>query len=145
MKNIWTVACNNSIIDQETNSLSMIETLDEINVPYEGKVSLKEIKVIPISFYIISLWFNENIRTDRRFELAVDVADPKKKIIQTFTQSCTMEKGKQRLRVVYKIKGFGFNEQGIYTLIIKLKEGSSYKKVNEIPININFIEKKKEV
>ena len=142
MKNIWTVACNNSIIDQETNSLSMIETLDEINVPYEGEMNLKEIKVITIPFYIISLWFDENTKIDRAFELIVEVTDPKKKVIQTFKQNCVIETGKQRLRVVYKIKGFGFNDQGIYTLNIKFKEGeNSYKKVNEIPININLTKK----
>lgn len=139
MKNIWSIACHNSVIDQDTNSLSIFESLECINVSYRDKIDLKEIKIIPISFQIASLWIDKNTKTDRKFDLLVEVLDWQGKSIKQFNQECVIPTKIERLRAITKISGFGVTNQGEYTLVVKYKENKKlYKIVSEIPIDIKF-------
>jgi len=140
MKNVWTVVCKNSITDSDTNSLSLLETLDEIQITYKDKIETNEVKILPISFHVVSLWFNEDIKTDRKFDLVVEVTDPSGKLLKDFKQECIIPAGKKRLRATTKIQGFGFTGQGKYLVSTKYREDkTTYKKVAETPIDISLI------
>jgi len=139
MKNIWSIACRNSVIDQDTNSLSLFESFEGINVSYKESINLKEIKIIPISFHIVSLWTDEKTEVESRFDLLVEIIDWQGKVIKKFAQECIIPVGKKKLRAITKINGFGFTDQGEYKIVVKYKDDSkSYKKVSELPIDINI-------
>jgi hypothetical protein len=142
MKNVWSVVCKNSIIDGETNSLSLLETLDEITINYKEEIDRKVVKMLPISFHIVTLWFDENYKKDRKFILSVDIIDPKGKVLNTFTQDCLMPKGSARLRATSKINGFGFTDEGKYLVVVKYKQNSNFTQVAEIPLSIQLKKKK---
>ena len=140
MRNVWAVVCKNSITDSDTNSLSLLETLDEIQITYKDKIEIKEVKILPISFHVVSLWFDENIKTDRKFDLVVEVTDPNGKLLKDFKQDCIIPNGKKRLRATTKIQGFGFTDQGKYLITTKYREDkTTYKKVAETPIDVSLI------
>ena len=140
MKNVWTVVCKNSITDSDTNSLSLLETLDEIHITYREKIETNKEKILPISFHVVSLWFDEDSKTDRKFDLAVEITDPSGKLLKDFKQECIIPIGKRRLRATTKIQGFGFTDQGKYLVTIKYREDEkTYKKVTETPIDVNLI------
>lgn len=138
MKNVWSVVCKNSIIDGETNSLSLLETLDEITVNYKEEIDWKAVKMLPISFHIVTLWFDENNKKDRKFVLSVDIIDPKGKVLNTFNQDCVIPKNSIRLRATSKINGFGFTDKGTYLVTVKYKQAGKFIQVAEIPVSVHL-------
>lgn len=138
MKNVWSVVCKNSIIDNESNSLSLLETLDEITVNYKDEIDHKALKMLPISFHVVTLWFDENDKKDRKFSLSVEIVDPKGEVLNAFEQDCVIPKGRSRLRATSKINGFGFTDEGKYLITVKFKEGKEYIQVAETPVNIHL-------
>jgi|AntAceMinimDraft_3_1070362.scaffolds.fasta_scaffold26367_1 hypothetical protein len=139
MKNVWSIACRNSVIDEDTKSLSLFESLEGINISHKKKLDLDEIKIIPISFHVVSLWVAEKTETNRKFDVLVEVLDWQKKSLKTFEQKCEIPMDKKRLRVITKIDGFGFTNEGEYKIIVKYRENNKpYKRVSEIPIDIAF-------
>lgn len=139
MKNIWSVICKNSIIDQDTNSLSLLESLDEIIISYKDPIDVNILKVAQIPFHIVSFWFDENIKKDRAFTLLIEIIDPSGKKLKDFKQDCVLPANRKRLRVVTKINGFGFTSEGIYKISVKYKENKGqYKTVSVMPVEVNF-------
>ncbi|MGE5426054.1 MAG: hypothetical protein ACM3PZ_03200 [Bacillota bacterium] len=138
MKNVWSVVCKNSIIDGETNSLSLLETLDEININYREELDRKVIKMLPISFHVVTLWFDEKANKERHFQLLVEIYDPEGKVLNSFEQECVMPKDRRRLRATSKINGFGFTDEGKYLVKVKYKEKKEYILVAETPIDITL-------
>lgn len=140
MKNIWSVICEKSVIDKDTNSISLFNSLEELSINYSGEKKLKktDVKNIPILFEIVSLWFDESIKDDRKFEIVLEVLDPNNKITNKSVQECVMEKGKKRLRTIAKLNGLGITSNGLYKIIIKYKYGKVIKIASEIPIDIEI-------
>lgn len=138
MKNIWSVVCKNSIIDKDANSLSLLETLDEITINYKEEMDWQAVKLLPISFHVVTLWFDENDKEDRKFLLSVEIIDPKGVSLNTFEQDCLIPKGNMRLRATSKINGFGFTNKGKYSVVVKYKEGENFIQAADIPVNIHL-------
>ena len=140
MKNIWSVVCEKSIIDRDTNSITLFNSLEELDINYsgEGKIKKTKIKNIPISFEIASLWFDENIKNDRKFEIVLEILDPNNKIINKSVQECVIEKGKKRLRIIAKLNGFSIVGSGLYKIIVKYKYGQTIKTASEIPLDVKI-------
>ena len=88
---------------------------------------------------MVSLWFDEKIKKDRKFDLVVGVADPAGKVLKEFKQECTIPAGNRRLRATTKIQGFGFTDGGKYLITLKYRENKmSYKMASEIPIDVSL-------
>ncbi|HNU81770.1 MAG TPA: hypothetical protein PLA05_03115 [bacterium] len=138
MQNVWSVVCKNSIIDGETNSLSLLETLDEITINYREGIDSHNVKLLPVSFHIVTLWFDENVKKDRKFILSIDIIDPKGKVLNTFNQDCVIPTGSVRLRATSKINGFSFTDEGKYLVVVKYKQTGKFIQVAEIPVSIHF-------
>ena len=139
MKNILSIACRNSVVDQDTNSLSFFEVLEGIDIVYKDGMNMNEIKVVPLSFHIVSIWVDNLVAKERKFDVLIEILDNKGASLKKFDQSCIMPKNTKRLRVISKINGFGFKDQGEYRIIVKYREiGNSFKKVSEIPLDIKI-------
>ncbi len=143
MRNIWTIVCKNSLVDRDTNSLSLLESLDQINILHQGAIEMKKIKLANFSFQVVSLWFDEDSKKERVFKVLTEIIDPKHKKLKYFEQECIFPINKKRLRVITKINGFGFTTAGVYKIRIRYKlSKKSYQKVAEIPIDLNIDKKK---
>jgi len=144
MKNVWSIACKNSLVDQDTNSLSLLETLDELNIKYKDALNLKIVKTIPLSFHIVSLWFDEDLKQERKFQLLIEIIDSQNKKLKSFEQECVFPAGKKRFRVITKINGWGFRGGGVYKIKLKYKSTKKpYQLVSVIPIDLNLVRQKK--
>ena len=140
MKNIWSVICERSVIDKDTNSISLFNSLEELSINYSGEEKLEKTKIknVPIPFEIVSLWFDENIEKDRKFEIILEILDPNNKLVNKSVQECIMEKGRKRLRTIAKLNGLSVTTSGLYNIIIKYKSGKTIKIASENPIDIEF-------
>ncbi len=141
MKNIWSVIFNRAVVDENTNSISLFDCVEEITVNFSKPedVSAPQ-KNIPINFTIISLWSDNDITKDRKFEYLLEVIDPHDKKINEFTNFPVIEKGKKRLRTIVQMNGMRITSEGEYTLVVKYKKDSEkFVIASKIPLDIKFV------
>lgn len=141
MKNIWSVIFNRAVVDENTNSMSLFDCTEEITVNFSKpeEISAPQ-KNIPINFTIISLWSDNDVSKDRKFEYLLEIIDPQDKKINEFTNFPIIEKGKKRLRTIVQMNGMGVTSEGEYTIVVKYKKDSDkFVIASKIPLDIKFV------
>jgi len=146
IKHIWTLLCRRSVIDNETNNLSLYDILEQLTIKINVKKNSEE-KIyninIPIEYEVISFWTKSPDISEFNGELKLDIVNPKGKILKFFEKPLTIPKDKRRLRSRIRISGFIADMEGIYTFRMNYRETAEdqYTKTADIPLEV-FIEKK---
>lgn len=138
MKHIWSILCLRSITDQGTNTISLIDSFEQLTVliDKDQQKGKKEIK-INMPFEIVSFITREENNTNKIGDLQIELIRPgikTKKIDSSFE----LKKGYKRIRVQTRFGGFKLGSGGIYLFRIKLKDGKQYKTVAELPLEVEF-------
>ena len=139
-KHIWSVLCKKTIIDTDTNSISLIDVFEQlqtkVNLPQNKNIKLS----IPLEYEVVNFWYKEN--TDKKEEVDVEITliDPNNKSLKSFINTITIPDNKKRVRTRLKITGLPITISGIYRFIVKIKEKNTknYKQVAELPIEIKI-------
>lgn len=141
MKHIWSVLCKRSVIDNETNLLSLFDSLEQLTVTLdENKVENKDKVNIPIEFHLVSFWLDGNISKEREFFVDTDLYDPNNKKLSTFSGKYQMKKGIKRFRSRIIVNGLPTTVGGDYLFKIKIKDKKSgkFKEVAELPLDVKI-------
>lgn len=139
MKNIWSIICEKSSIDAQTNLLSLFNCVEEIQLTIDKEKMPKSDKlVIPFSLKIISFWTIEDSSKDNLAEIKIDLMDPKGKILNEFPVTLKAKKGEKRLRSITNIQGIQITEGGRYCYKILQKKGTKFEVASETPLDINL-------
>ena len=139
MKHIWSILCLRSITDQGRNTISLIDSLEQLTVfiDEDQRKDKKGIKM-KIPFEIVSFITREESNKKEMVDLQIEVTGPGRK---TKKDSRTFEfKGYKRMRVQTKFGGLELGSEGIYLFRVKLKDGKQYKTVAELPLDVVFKE-----
>lgn len=143
IKNIYSILCESSIIDKDTNNLTINNVLEQlkINVAFNGKQPPQDsLKInIPIKYEFISLWKRDNITQNETHEIELTISDPNNNLIQSFPQKFQFEKGLNRHRSIFKITGFTATISGTYKFNIKIKVDNTFKEFAEVPLEVDII------
>jgi hypothetical protein len=140
MKNILSVLCLRSIIDQETNNISLIDCLEQLNIQInEGDKNIKD-KVFPIAFDFVSIFIDENVKEERRFDFILETVDGKGEKLGEIKGQIIMKEGIKRMRHRIKMQGLKVADSGTYVFKIKYKKTGEekFKELAEIPLDVNI-------
>lgn len=147
MKHIWSVLCQKSSIDFETNLLSLFDCIEELSLKIDKNKAPKGDKlVIPIEFQLVSFWVIEDSSKDNILDIKVELLDPDRKSLNHFESNFSIKKGVSRFRNRANIQGLSVTKSGRYSFnVMQKKEGEKdYKIVSEIPIDIKITFKAQE-
>lgn len=148
MKHIWSVLCRRSIIDNETNNISLNDVLEQLTVGVKAKqqvAPMPEVINIPIDYEVVSLWLRGDEKGHVQVDTEIEIMQPNGKSAKTFPQKIDMPEKIQRSRTRYRINGFVVTMPGRYWFKVKIKEkDGQFKIVSEMPLDIN-IQKELEV
>lgn len=147
MKVIWAVLCLNSVIDRQTNNLSLFNILEEISVlpvPAQGPQSKGpgDLTFAP-TFELVTLWgrSDENVpeRGYGRVKLSLPASSSEApKVAVEYEVDLTKY---LRLRQIGRIHGLPAAGEGVYTytFIIEGKnEGQDWSPKFELPLRVVF-------
>jgi hypothetical protein len=147
MKHIWSVLCRKSIIDSETNNISLNDVFEQlsINIDASANKSIKTKINIPVEFEVVSMWLNTTGQKIFKAEMEVNFVTPEGTIINSLKQNIEVSNMARRLRTRLKSLGLGVGDSGTYTFEVKIKEygEDKFKTVAKIPLEV--IVNKKEV
>lgn len=137
IQHVWSVLCKHSVIDKDTNNISMFDILEQLIINNgSGIKSNKTGVIIPIEYEIINFWTTDKKDVDNKSTMRVDIYNPEGKKEKTFEQKLEIPKGNRRLRTRLQINGFLVKIPGIYVFEVSYLQHDKYKKVAALPLEI---------
>lgn len=136
MKHIWSIICKKSIIDSETNNITLNEVLEEITFSFSNKDLINKTVSFPFDFEVISYFIAT--KESEKADMEIELLNPEKKKIGKFIQKIEFPEKKLRLRVRIKTPGISVGKNGEYLFKIKIKARGEekFQTVSEIPLFI---------
>lgn len=144
LKNIWSVLCLKSVIDSETNNITLRDVFEQLDVEYDSKKNKPPILLsFPIEYEVTSLWSKKNNLKEVQSDVEIRVFSPSAKLVKTFPFKLNIEAKYKRYRSRFKIKGIQVSESGdyLFTIFVKEKGETTFKQVFEIPLEVNLVPK----
>lgn len=139
MKNIWSVICEKSSIDSQTNILSLFNCIEELKIEInKNKISKDSKMIIPVNFQLISLWLIDNYNKENAAEIKIELIDPSGKVLNESVNTLKTKVGEKRLRSVINISGLELTEAGIYYYRISQKIGKKFEFASETPVYVDL-------
>ncbi len=141
MKHVWTILCQDSSIDIETNLLSLFNCLEELNLVLDKtKILENNTLVIPVDLQMVNFWLIQNPAQDNILEIKVELIDPDSKSINQFENKFNVKKGILRFRNRTKIQGLPVTKEGRYIFRVMQRDEKSkeYIIVSELPLDIKI-------
>lgn len=134
MKNIWTIICQSSAIDNRTNQLSAFNLLDGIIFTRpEGKKGEEQF-ISPVNFQLISFWMCDD-KNDKA-DVKIKVSDPENKVVNEFDVDIHPIDEKLRVRNIVDFGAFRVTKPGVYNIALMTKNEDSFKTISEIPLDV---------
>ena len=142
MKHVWSIICNNSSIDSQTNLLSLFNCIEEMKLEIDkSKMSKSDKVTIPANLQLVSFWLIDDFSKENTSDIKLELIDPTGKILNEFFNTLKSKKGVKRLRSITNIKGIQITESGRYYYRISQKKGNKFEVVSETPLDINLLYK----
>ena len=141
MKNIWSIIVSKTVIDRNSNMISLFDCIEQLNVNVDKKiVDNNKIKKLSTKFEIVSLWKDNEISKERSGEFIIELYDPSNKKINKFESTFVMPKSMKRMRTIITFEGFPMTVEGEYIFKIKFRKNKNdkYKQVSELPLEVIF-------
>ncbi len=125
MKHIWSIMCLKSSVDKETNSLSLFNCAEQIDITFPSNNKKETKRNIPFQFEVVSLWRDKENEKKKSFDLQIELLGPNNKKLNQFTTDVIFPERKKQLRTIIKMNGLIITLAGEYKLKV------SYKKIGE--------------
>ncbi len=136
---VWTVVCASSVIDQDSNQVSIQNVIDQINIADEPKPEA----VVAMPFEVVTLWARSDFNEPSRGCARLSLLSPTAEVFKTVESKVDLSKF-ERLRDRRRFPGFRVKEPGRYTFRLELQnEGEdTWREVASIPIKVVFRKEK---
>ena len=138
MQHHWSILCQSSAIDIDSNLLSLYDCLEEVNVNTRSKpgVAIN----LPINFEVVSFISDKQTKGNRKINLKAQLFDPKGKQINEFGGELFFKEGSKRLRSRLKIQGLTLSESGVYNMHLNFEgiEDVDFKADCDLPLEVNI-------
>jgi hypothetical protein len=135
INHVWSVLCENSILDQDTKLISMINVLEEITIPDLPAPD----KVLPIVVSLVTLWTRSDIKTPEQGSARYNFTSPGGEVLQSLEQVVDLTKY-ERLRSRGQFAGLKLPESGLYSFSVECREDEQgeWSRVATIPLKVIF-------
>jgi hypothetical protein len=145
IEHVWSVVCATSITDKETNNLSLINVVENLNIQIKTNPDMEKNRAelgwysTPIVLQTVSRFHRKESGVDTSFDFQLVVRDPQGSILgKAAGGTIAFPKDLKSLRTAVKINGFPVTTNGTYTIILGVKDvgESQYVDVAQVPIDV---------
>ncbi len=139
IKHIWSVLCSNSSIDQTSNTVSLFNIIEELEVQVPASVQkTKEPINLGFNFDLVTLWKREGgiLAYDQKVELL----SPNMDSLSMIEAPVNFTDKSKRARINLKIQGITLIGEGEYLFRVSVKEKSEkkFEFVHEVPFQVKI-------
>jgi hypothetical protein len=142
VRHIWSVLCRTSIIDADTNNLTLQETYEELTI--EATTEGQQIEktehtlALPFPFEVTSLFYRSESNENEDFIVVTTFNSPQGKPLFTKEDQVKIPAGQKRTRTRLKSLMLPVTTTGTYAIKVELKQGDSTTACSEIPLDIKL-------
>jgi hypothetical protein len=134
IEHIWTVLCSRSVIDSETNNVSIQDVIEQITINAEPAQD----GFLPIPFELITLCIRKESNKPAKGNERITFVTPSGKS-DIVAEGVIDLSSTERFRHRVKFPGLPLSEAGRYFFIVDIKDDSGeWQKVATIPLTIAF-------
>lgn len=139
-KHIWSVACQKTLVDANTNILSLLEVLEkiDINIKNASKIKDKNSLTVPIHFEVTSFWRKIETNKAVQGEAKIVIYSPQNAEIANASVKFTISAKAKSSRTIVKINGMRLTGPGEYKIEVQEKVGQEHIVVAEIPFDVTI-------
>lgn len=144
IKHVWSVLCQQSIINRDSNNISLIEVIEQLSI--EGRLidsKDEKPKLLPLSFNIVSMWIRKNLDEPADSKANIILFSPNDKELSRKEVHIDLSEY-QRFRTISRINGLPFSGYGQYKFVIKVLKEEDWGTVARLPLSILSSEKSKD-
>lgn len=142
MEHVWSVLCQQAIMNELTHNASLVETLERITFLTGVEEVKKQISALdaerpPFSFgaYLVSMWWRTDPDKAERGEGRVDIKLPTLETVELYTYPIDLEQNR-RFRSIGSISSIPFAGFGIYRFIVQSKIAGQWIEIATVPLEI---------
>jgi len=148
---IWSILCQSSSIDQETNSVSIFNSVEQLKIKFDipkdvelrkklEEGSEKQRLTTPVRVEIITLLQKLDNKKENKSEIEISFIDPKGEELLKQSHPVVIPADKQRFRDRVKFNGLPITESGEYIFKLKIKENGEedYEELDLLPLQVTI-------
>ena len=132
-RHIWTIVCQHTIIDQESNAATYINAIEEFRVP--------QFPFPSVALTIGTLWRRES-QVDQRLEVRVRVLSPSGTVLAEVAPPPNAFRDKSRFRVNAIVGGFALPEPGTYEITVEQKRRDKWQLEDSVPVEVSLMDER---
>lgn len=146
IKHVWSILCQSSVVDQQSNNLSIHQVLEQLNVDLSEKdrkllnndPKVDKVIGVPFNFQVISMWQSLNNKINPVANAEIELYDPIGQSLQKIEFKLQFEKDKPRMRSIISSPILRITNKGLYIFKVRIKEGdtNTFSEVAEIPLEV---------
>lgn len=138
IQHIWTVPCRVSLVDQESNNVSLIQVLEELGIP-TVMPPIPGPAMIPALFDVVTLWGREHEEQGAQGQARMSVISPTGEVLVSRVYDVDLREFR-RFRSVSRILGFPAPVSGRYGFRVERRVGADgqWEERAVIPLWVNL-------
>ena len=135
IRHIWSVICMQAVIDKDTNLISLINVVEQLNIPEKPSPE----KVVGFNLEMVSYWVRESPNVSEKAKGRVLFVSPSGLILKSIDYEIDLSTY-ERLRSRSRIVNFPAPESGQYMFKVEFssEKAKKWKQVASVPLQINF-------
>lgn len=135
MQHIWTILCQITSVDTDTDAFSLINVLDGISFSADVPESEVDEVVIPLNFRLVTSWWREELENHNDYEVQVRLFSPDGEDLGGPDLELPLNEF-QFFRYNLNIQGFPYRGDGVYQYaVFQIKDGEQVE-VQRIPLPV---------
>lgn len=145
IKHIWSVLCRESLIDQETNNISLHSVWERLAISFSAAKTEKLPISIPINYEIVSFWVRDNFVKEEKVVTRYTVTDPEGKVVFQESKNLVFPAKIKRMRSRIRFSQIVIGVPGNYMFEISfgVNVGRGTQIASKIPLEVVFEHKQR--
>jgi len=138
VEHIWSVLCQQPLINEETKTISLIETVERVTFRFAKNPKTEALRAIPLSIVLVSTWWRSEPEMPESGKMRVLVQDPDGNELKALKSPVVVIdlNNSLRFRANLHFQNLPFVKTGIYKVMVQSEKNSRWKNVAILPIEL---------
>ena len=136
IQHVWSVACTRAVVDSESNNISLIEVLEEVNLSGPALPAGQKV-LAPANVDFVTLWTREEPNTPEAGRSRVVMSDPDGQEIAESVFEIDLSE-KLRMRAIMKCPGLPVVSGRVRIEVFRETADHSWERMATVPIMVSF-------
>lgn len=133
---MWTVICRYTSDDRNSNTISLISTIEEITFGGGNDTEDSDEIVMPISYHIVSTWWRGNSERSAKHQVRLRLISPRGQDLGGPDWGVSFESS-EFFRSNIQVNGFPYQGDGTYIYVLSCVDEDEQIEIHSLPVLVS--------